>query len=558
MLKPTDGIGRTVIDLGGVWKARWGDAGIADLVQGKGYTGLLAVPAAWNCQVPELHAYMGRVWYSRDFFLPAASRGQRAVLRVEGANRDARVYVNGSEAGRHVGGGRPFELDVTGLCHRSAANTLAICCDMMGEGIYPADRRMSPARRGDGQGVPAVRRGFPFGGLAGTVRLLMVPEERITDFDYHTELQGRRAVLHYSAETCGGWKTVFEVDGRTFEGAEGEVEFDSPRLWHPSAPHLYPVTIRLYARDGELLDEYRDSVGLREIGVDGGALTVNGAPVYLRGTSRHDDVAAVGSGLSQAAFRRDVGLMQMTGINVFRTAGAPVSWELAEICDNLGMMIIVDLPHDGFPQDAASSRVHGADALCRRWKAAAGEIVAAIGRHPSVVMWSLENAFADGGALSMKCLSDVCLHLRDRDPYRPVLLAGGGAEIPQAGCFDMAAVDIAGRPEGELGRVLDEAHAAAGSPVVVMDSLEDESSGEAFAALDAAESRDFVAGVLVGTFADFGAGGHHGGMTVAGGGIFTRERVPKHVAWEFRRRYAGLIENTMRHDSIPYNTRGGS
>jgi len=536
------------------------------MAQGKGYSGVLAVPAAWNYQTPELYEYMGDVWYAREFSLPWNAADCDVLLDIDAANWNACVYVNGTDIGGHSGGYQSFELDVTPHVHRNAPNTLAIRCDMKlsRDTLLQDGRGIGHWHNRGAKFPPSSGDHFPFGGIIRPVRLLLAPRERITGFAYRTELKrGGEAVMHYEVLRSGDGKVALEIDGRKFEGEKGAVEFSSPRFWAPGQPNLYDVCIRLYGGAGRLVDEYTDYVGMRDVTVGGGGVEINGKPVYLYGTSRHDDFPALGSGLSHALLRRDVELMRFLGMNVFRAGHYPPSWELAELCDRLGMMLIAEAPAnalfhgEGRPEELAS------EALGRNHKRAVSEMIDTLENHPSVIMWSVANEPASQKSECAEYLQDVRLHAKDRDPGRPVIFTSCVDEADKAsGYFDLTALNIyhhssayggdVEQVKQRVGTLIDEMHRRHGKPVLVTEfgaegiagfhSLppvmftEDDAVEHNTAYLDVIESREFAAGAMLWAFADFLVGEHYGRAMMNHKGIFTRERQPKRLAWELKKR----------------------
>ena len=538
MLKPTDGIYRTIIDLGGLWRAHWGSSSVSELIRGKGMSGMLAVPAAWNYQLPELQEYAGSVWYAREFALPPEAEKRDVVLRFDGANSNARVYVNGQEAASHPGGCQPFEIDITSHVHHSAVNVLVVSCD---------------GNAAEGRSGRSLSDGVNFGGLIRPVRLTLLPKERITGFSYHTELNRGKAVMHYEVSRSGGSRVVLEIDGRTFSSERGTVEFDSPKLWAPGRPNLYPVSIRLYGKDGRLVDEYRDYAGLRELSVDGKGLLLNGEQVHLRGTNRHEDFTALGNGFSYAVLRRDIALMQFIGMNVFQAGGYPPSWELAELCDRLGMMIISSAPvhglfhEDGQPEDVLPESIR------RGHKLAINEMIDTLGNHPSVVMWSVANQPASEKLECAAYLKDLYLHTKDRDPSRPVVFMNSAGDADVAGgVFDIVAVNAPRRScvqtvqeaERRMQGLIEEMHRRHGKPVLVCEFGEENASEIAHnpPCSGVIDTMEHVAGTLTRAFADYLVRESRGGAAVNQEGIFTRDRQPKQAAWELKRRFEKLAE----------------
>ena len=57
------------------------------------------------------------VWYRRTVELSDAQLAGRVLLHFGAVDYEAVVYVNGAEAGRHLGGYTSFSFDITGLVH---------------------------------------------------------------------------------------------------------------------------------------------------------------------------------------------------------------------------------------------------------------------------------------------------------------------------------------------------------------------------------------------------------------------------------------------------------
>ncbi|CAN0385244.1 unnamed protein product, partial [Phaeothamnion confervicola] len=58
------------------------------------------------------------------------------------------------------------------------------------------------------------------------------------------------------------------------------------RRWSPDDPHLYNLIVTL--AEGAVIDAVFDRVGLRAIKIQGNRFELNGAPLFLRGVTRHD------------------------------------------------------------------------------------------------------------------------------------------------------------------------------------------------------------------------------------------------------------------------------
>ena len=64
-------------------------------------------------------------------------------------------------------------------------------------------------------------------------------------------------------------------------------------------------------------------LGFRWMTADGNGFYLNGAPLALHGTNRHQDSAGLGNALPDAYHRRDVQIVKDTGFNFLRLAHYP-------------------------------------------------------------------------------------------------------------------------------------------------------------------------------------------------------------------------------------------
>ena len=57
--------------------------------------------------------FMRCVWYKRKIVLPDDFKGKRVILHIGACDYETTVWVNGKEAGRHIGGYISFSFDIT-------------------------------------------------------------------------------------------------------------------------------------------------------------------------------------------------------------------------------------------------------------------------------------------------------------------------------------------------------------------------------------------------------------------------------------------------------------
>lgn len=94
----------------------------------------------------------------------------------------------------------------------------------------------------------------------------------------------------------------------------------------------------------DLIDVYELPFGIRELSWTNDNFLINGKPIYFRGFSRHEDSDFRGKGLDLPVIVRDHNLLRWIGANSYRTSNYPYSEEVMDLADQLGIMIIDELP----------------------------------------------------------------------------------------------------------------------------------------------------------------------------------------------------------------------
>src|SRR5262249_19002794 len=94
--------------------------------------------------------YRGVAWYRRSFDVPDAWRDRAVRVEFEAVFHTATVWVNGKEAGWHIGKGyTAFTLDVAHLLHYGAPNSLVVKVDnAFSESMLPRGRSSDWAHDG--------------------------------------------------------------------------------------------------------------------------------------------------------------------------------------------------------------------------------------------------------------------------------------------------------------------------------------------------------------------------------------------------------------------------
>ncbi len=362
---------------------------------------VMRLPCCWNTQAEKLFLYEGPVVFTRTFRY--APRGdERVFLKIGAANHVCRVFLNGVYIGMHRGGNTPFCLEMTGrLCEE---NRLLIV----------VDNRRRPEQ------VPCENTDwFNYGGIYRSVSLLRLPQIFVREFFARLVPDGKfdKVAVTVRLSDAADGEAVFRLDELGVRqaipvfGGKGSAVISVPSLslWSPDSPKLYGVSVAY----GD--DLVRDRVGFREIRAEGQSIALNGAPLYLKGVSCHEDSQANGKALTEAEIRQNLLLAREMGCNFMRLAHYPHSELTARLADEMGMLLWEEIPVY-WAIDFAN------EATYRDAENQLGELIHRDQNRASVILWSVGNENADT-AERLSFMSRLAAFAREQDGTRLVTAA---------------------------------------------------------------------------------------------------------------------------------------
>lgn len=195
----------------------------------------------------------------------------------------------------------------------------------------------------------------------------------------------------------------------------------APQLWSAESPALYRLVVLLHDEHGTLLEAEACDVGFRKVEISQGLLKLNGKPLLIRGTNRHEHHPENGQVMDEETMRRDIMLMKQHNFNAVRCSHYPNHPLWYRLCDRYGLYVV----------DEANIETHGMEPMNRlssdpRWLPAMSERVTRMVQrdrnHPSIIIWSLGNESGHGDNHDA-----LYRWIKSNDPTRPVQYEGGGA-----------------------------------------------------------------------------------------------------------------------------------
>lgn len=526
--------------------------------------------------------YTGDFWYEKDLFIPSFLKGRRIAIRFGSVTHRARIFFNGIELGKHEGGFLPFEIDITELVKFDKNNHLAVLVNNeLSETTLPCGRVITLS-----DGSKLAQPYFDFFNYSGIMRnvwLTAIPENHVDQYDLSYDLNGSMATIKYKIHGQGDNAFVELIDNNQVvakaEGKENQIKVNHVKAWSPENPYLYKIRINLQ-KNGQIVDQYTDSIGIRTIKIDGEKILLNGKEIHLKGFGKHEDFNILGKATNESLIKRDFECMKWTGANCFRTSHYPYAEEWYRAADHYGFMIIDEVPAVGLVRSTHNfvqaingkfTRFFQQPTIPKLKEVHKAQIKTMIERdknHPSVIAWSLFNEPESTSEESYQYFKEIFDYTKKLDPQnRPLTGALENHSQPESDRLstlcDIVSLNryfgwyIKGGPQlGDAKKQFIEemnkwqakklnkpfiftefgADTLANEHKLPAEMWSQEYQTEIIQMFfDTFKKFDFIKGELVWNFADFKTA--EGILRVGGNdkGIFTRDREPKQVAFLFKK-----------------------
>lgn len=311
--------------------------------------------------------YKGISTYRKKLSL-AKAPGRRQYLEFDGAAMITKVFVNGQEAGEHVGGFSRFRIDITDFAV-DGDNTVVIQIDNRSYTPGVHDQAFLPMETGQDW--------IYYGGLYRDVKLVEVGEVGLDAEDY-----GSAGIYFLQKETTNESSDIYanirvrnKSEGK-FNGsvvtiikdAEGTIVYSALapitvedkqvkvlesnftlndiHLWDGvNDPYLYEVYVQVLDDQQKVIDQVEQPLGLRyyEFDAQRGFL-LNGKPYQLKGVAMHQDRDVVGWSSTKEMREADLDTIRDMGVNSVRFSLYPHNIDTGEYSNKVGLLNYIELP----------------------------------------------------------------------------------------------------------------------------------------------------------------------------------------------------------------------
>lgn len=338
------------------------------------------------------------VWYERELTLPERNGAAASTvfqLTFGACGYETRVWLNGRSL-RTIEGEETHYGEYTSFSYELPEDALRPVNRLT---VRIADTMDAEIPRGKQQSRVYKRGGIWYQTYTGAVRsvwveavernrlrsrvgVVSVVEDALVRFDVTTRIHDpgaytlRLKVFERGRGRCEPLATS-DFPLRLEAGQKQQrvaLEIPAARLWSPEDPHLYLLVAQLLDPSGHAA-QIETHFGLRKIEARGRYVYLNDRPVYLDGILYQPGSAGY------EEMQRHFHAMKALGCNLVRVHIAGVDPRIYNLADELGMLLWVEVPSP-HSSTQRSRENHRAELL---------RMLALIGTHPSVVIWSLYN-----------------------------------------------------------------------------------------------------------------------------------------------------------------------
>ena len=420
------------MSLNGKWKFHWvknPDNRPKDFYQPSYYTGGWAdinVPGNWERQgygtaiyVNETYEFDDKMFnfkknpplvphaenevgsYRRTFKVPADWKGRRVVLCCEGVISFYYVWVNGKLLGYNQGSKTAAEWDITEVLTEEE-NVVALEVYRWSSGAYLECQDM-----------------WLLSGIERDVYLYSTPKQYIADYKLNASLDKEKykdglfglevtvegpsstaSSIAYTLKDASGKAVLKDAINIKSRGLSNFIAFEEKKIpnvkpWSAEYPNLYTLVLELKDAQGKVTELTGCEVGFRTSEIKNGRFCINGVPVLVKGTNRHEH-SQLGRTVSKELMELDIKLMKEHNINLVRNSHYPTHPYWYQLCDRYGLYMI----------DEANIESHGMGygpaslAKDSTWLAAhmdrTHRMYERSKNHPAIVIWSLGNEAGNG------------------------------------------------------------------------------------------------------------------------------------------------------------------
>lgn len=325
--------------------------------------------------------------YRKHFTIEDKYSKNGLFIDFEGVMTYAKCFVNGEYVGEHKGGYTPFSIDITDKALFNEDNVLTVMVDSTERNDIPPF----------GHTIDYLC----YGGIYREVTLRIVDDIHISHSFIRTEnvLSDNKTLetdvyisSKISADIIVEIK-LLDKENNVFGTIEKNIEVSTGdtvktislngltniKLWDIDSPNLYNVSISL-KKDNEVIDTREERIGFRTAEFTERGFYLNNRHLNLVGLNRHQAFPYVGYAMPKRAQEKDAEILKDLGLNIVRTSHYPQSRHFLNRCDEIGLLVLEEIPGWQHIGDEAWKEV-----ACENVR----EMITRDYNHPSIIIWGV-------------------------------------------------------------------------------------------------------------------------------------------------------------------------
>lgn len=382
----------------------------------------IAVPSCWEQEgfgaynyghVPFKDRLKEEGHYKHTFRAEKQWKSSVVELRFEGVMSDARVLVNGTEAGPvHQGAFYPFSYDISDLLHYGELNTLEVFVKKFSDNasVNQAERKADY---------------WIFGGIFRPVKLQIHPPVYIESIAidarhtgaFHAELALNKEISAATVDvefqdadgkSQGSFTSKLQKNASAFQIHENLNDIEA---WSTEFPNLYTCSFTLKDKRGRIKYRIEKKIGFRTVEIrEADGIYVNDVKVRLKGVNRHTFHPDYGRTSSKTLSIESIKLIKGMNMNAVRMSHYPPDSHFLDMCDSLGLYVLDEL---------AGWQAPSYDSIVGR--SLLKEMIQRDQNHPSIILWDNGN---EGGWNEVYESDFAKLDIQGREVLHPWALHG--------------------------------------------------------------------------------------------------------------------------------------
>jgi len=373
--------------------------------------------------------YTGAAWYQKEITIPQNRTEKQVILTLERCHWVTTLWVDGDSIGSENSLATPHRYLLSNL--KPGKHRLSIRVDNKVRDINPGldAHSISDNTQSNWNGIVGAitleERPLTF---ISSVKITPDIDKKqiIAEIQIQSRSEQEQAALCLQASDSKGSLDKIKFDLNIHKG-ENNATFtypmgDNPMLWNEFHPNLYVLTTELQSKAGN--DQAKTTFGMRTLSTNGTQITMNGHPIFIRGTLECCIFPKTGFPPTDVeGWERELKVCKSYGLNAIRFH----SWcppEAAFIAaDHLGFYLHVEC-------DTWSGNIGSGDPIDQFVMDESERIVREYGNHPSFCMLLYGNE--PGGPNYAAWLTGFVKHWKAKDRRFLVTAAAGWPELPES------------------------------------------------------------------------------------------------------------------------------